>query len=275
MGDQIVVGLIAQLRVIEEVVGQARLPDHREVRIPRELRGCFTGVVQQIVERLPGAYAEIRVQSVSVADVLLGGDTERSEIVVGRLDTKAWLQVVERRDATGVLPERCTITSRAEVLPNERTLVERFIFALPTLVVEFTFGQAGQHGHQVRIRVVGHLGVTQHLYRAQLLQRLHGIRHHSVEVYPRNRIDADDQHAERFLLRIRSSCSFASFLELRITGQEDVVILVYQLVVARTFDLDEFGVDGGGVIEFEAVVIVPGKMINVSSMKRTFTFLKL
>lgn len=76
IGEEVVVGVVAELRVLDEVVGQAGLPEKAEVRLRRELFGDLARVVQQIVEVVARAQAEVRVEFVRVADFGLCRDAK-------------------------------------------------------------------------------------------------------------------------------------------------------------------------------------------------------
>ena len=75
--EEIVVGVVAELGVLDEVVGQTGLPEETEVRIVGEFVGHLARVVQQGVEVVARAQAQVRVQLVRVADVSLCCDAER------------------------------------------------------------------------------------------------------------------------------------------------------------------------------------------------------
>jgi len=213
--DEVVVRVIAQLGIGEVIVGETGLPDETEVRIRGELRGRFASVVQQAVERLSPTDAEIGVQFVRVTDVVLGTDAVRSQVVIRRLFPKARLQVIERRHAAGVLAEYRAVTGGAELLPQKRAIVERLVVVLPAQVAQFVLIQTGQHRDEIGVRVVGDLGVAQHLDGAEDLKRLHGFRHHPVEVHPGDRVKSNNENTQAIVDRVRLR-SLASLLYSRL-----------------------------------------------------------
>jgi len=201
--DEVAVRVIAQLGIGKVIVGETGLPDETEVKIRGELGGRFAGVVQQAVERLSRTDAEIGVQFMRVTDVVLGTDVVRSQVVICRLFPKSRLQVIERRHAAGILAEYRAVTGGAEVLPQERAIVERLVAVLPTQVAQFILIQTGQHRNEIGVRVVGDLGVAQHLDGAEGLKRFHGFRHHPVEVHPGDRVESNNENTEAIVDRVR------------------------------------------------------------------------
>lgn len=216
--DELVVGVVAQLGIREVIVGETRLPDEGEVELRGELDRRFARVVQDAVEGLPGADAEIGVQFVGVADITLGGDAVRSQIVVRRLLAESRFQIIERGHAAGVLAEHRAITGCTEFLPQERALVESFVRRLPAEVPELVLVHAAQHRDQVRVCVIGDFGVAQHLHGTEGLKRFYGLRHHPVKVHPGNRVEPDNEDAETIVdEHIRSQRLLASLLHRRLT----------------------------------------------------------
>jgi len=214
--DKVAIRVVAQLGIGKEIVGETGLPDEGEVKIPGELRGRFAGVVQQAVERLSRTDAEIGVQFVGVTDVFLGADVVRPQVVICRLFPKSRLQVIKRRHAVGILAKYRAITGVAELLPQKRAIVERFVMILPAQVAQFILIQTGQYRNKIRIRVIGDLSVAQHLDSAEGLKSLHGFRHHPVEIHPGDRVDPNNENIEAIVDRVHLQRLLASLLYSRL-----------------------------------------------------------
>lgn len=127
-----------------------------------------------------------------VADVALGGDAVRPEIVVGGRTAKARLEVVERGHRACVLGEYRPIAGLAEILPYERTIVERLFLVAPAALLQLVARQAAQHWHQVGISIVTDFVVAHQLDGVELPQCRNGLWHHAMKVQPRYRVQAHD-----------------------------------------------------------------------------------
>ena len=215
---------VRRRRLVQRFVRQSGNERERQVALLFELDDEVAHPVKHDV-RLE-LVADAVVVSGPQRAVVLHGETEWPQVVVGGPPVEALLHVVEDRYRRRVLCVHRAVAAGREVLPDEGVVVEGSGAVLGPRQLVHVF--PGEHRRQIHVRVVGNLVVARHLDRPQRVQQeVTRARHLADEIEPRHRVDAERDHVEILLARMRGSLGrlpVAASLDFRFAQYERVEV---------------------------------------------------